>query len=89
MLVCSIIIVGVLGKFAAGYAPFWFRGDKALVRAGMIPRGEAGLIFAAVTVVVMVTTFIAPPLLKALSSQAPGTRPSADREGIEDRTTEA
>jgi Kef-type K+ transport system membrane component KefB len=104
MLAGLLTIVGVLGKFAAGYAPFWFRGNKALIGAGMIPRGEVGLIFAqmgraggllddglyaAVTVVVMVTTFIAPPLLKALSSQAPGTRPAVEHEGIEDLATEA
>jgi Kef-type K+ transport system membrane component KefB len=74
--------VAVLGKFAAGYAPFWIRGQKSLIGAGMVPRGEVGLIFAqmglssgvfdpsmfaVVTLVVMATTFIAPPLLKHLS----------------------
>ena len=24
----KLIVVAVLGKFAAGYAPFWFRGKK-------------------------------------------------------------
>ena len=42
----ALIAVAVIGKFAAGYAPFWFRGRKAIIGAGMIPRGEAGLIFA-------------------------------------------
>ena len=41
-----LIVVAVLGKFAAGYAPFWFRGRKAVIGVGMIPRGEVGLIFA-------------------------------------------
>ena len=41
-----LIVVAVLGKFAAGYAPFWFRGKKAVIGVGMIPRGEVGLIFA-------------------------------------------
>jgi Kef-type K+ transport system membrane component KefB len=77
----SLIVVAVLGKFAAGYAPFWFRGKKAVIGVGMIPRGEVGLIFAqtglasgifkqdlfsAVTLMVMVTTFLAPPLLRVL-----------------------
>jgi len=77
----SLIVVAVLGKFAAGYAPFWFRGKKAVIGVGMIPRGEVGLIFAqtgltsgvfqsdlfsAVTLMVMVTTFLAPPLLRML-----------------------
>ena len=76
-----LIVVAVLGKFAAGYAPFWFRGKKAVIGVGMIPRGEVGLIFAqmglayqvfdkalfsAVTLMVMVTTFLAPPLLRVL-----------------------
>ena len=76
-----LIVVAVLGKFAAGYAPFWFRGKKAVIGVGMMPRGEVGLIFAqmglttkvfdaglfsAVTLMVMVTTFLAPPLLKIL-----------------------
>jgi Kef-type K+ transport system membrane component KefB len=80
--------VAVATKFAAGYAPVWFRGRKAVVGVGMIPRGEVGLIFAqmglaagvfdagqfsAVTAVVMATTFLAPPLLKALL----GPRPAA------------
>ena len=41
-----LIVVAVLGKFAAGYVPFWFRGKKAVIGVGMIPRGEVGLIFA-------------------------------------------
>ena len=76
-----LIVVAVLGKFVAGYAPFWFRGKKAVIGVGMIPRGEVGLIFAqmglmthvfdealfsAVALMVMVTTFLAPPLLRIL-----------------------
>ncbi len=77
----ALIVVAVLGKLAAGYAPFWFRGRKSVVGVGMVPRGEVGLIFAqmgrqtkvfdpamfsAVTLMVMVTTFLAPPLLRVL-----------------------
>jgi Kef-type K+ transport system membrane component KefB len=55
-----------------------------VIGVGMIPRGEVGLIFAqmgisagvfdagifsAVTLIVMVTTFMAPPLLKHLLSR--------------------
>src|SRR5439155_4791923 len=43
-----LIIVAVVGKFAAGYAPFWFRGKKNVVGVAMIPRGEVGLIFSQV-----------------------------------------
>jgi Kef-type K+ transport system membrane component KefB len=76
-----LIVVAVLGKLAAGYAPWWFRGKKSVIGVGMVPRGEVGLIFAqkgldtkvfdpamfsAVTLMVMVTTFLAPPLLRML-----------------------
>ena len=74
----ALIVVGVIGKFAAGYAPFWFKGRKSLIGIAMIPRGEVGLIFAqmglttgaltsdlysAVAMMVLATTFITPPLL--------------------------
>jgi Kef-type K+ transport system membrane component KefB len=98
-----LTVAAVAGKFAAGYAPFWFQGRKSLIGAGMIPRGEVGLIFAqmgkdggvldpglfaAVTVVVMVTTFLAPPLLKWLAPAVPGTPVLPAHEGIEDLATE-
>ena len=41
-----LIIAAVIGKFFAGYAPFWFPGNKKVIGVGMIPRGEVGLIFA-------------------------------------------
>jgi Kef-type K+ transport system membrane component KefB len=76
-----LIVVAILGKFLAGYAPVWFRGRKVVVGVGMVPRGEVGLIFAqmglssrvfdealysAATLMVMVTTFLTPPLLRLL-----------------------
>ena len=78
-LVLTVLAVG--GKIAAGWAAPWERMRRIVVGVGMVPRGEVGLIFAdigrrsgvlssevfgAVLVVVMVTTFIAPPALKAL-----------------------
>ena len=74
----ALIVVGVLGKVAAGFAPFWFSGRNLLVGVAMVPRGEVGLIFAqmglasgaigadifgALMLMVLVTTFITPPLL--------------------------
>ncbi len=76
-----LILVGVAGKLAAGFAPFWFRGNKLVIGVGMVPRGEVGLIFAqaglaagvfdaglfgAVTMMVIVTTLFAPAVLKHL-----------------------
>jgi Kef-type K+ transport system membrane component KefB len=92
------IVVAILSKFAAGYAPVWFKGRKSVIGAGMIPRGEVGLIFAqmglangvfdsgqysAVMLRVMATTFLAPPLLRWLLS--PGaTVAAADVDGVAD-----
>jgi Kef-type K+ transport system membrane component KefB len=76
----ALIGAGVIGKVAAGYAPFWMGGRKLLIGLAMIPRGEVGLIFAqmglasgaltgslfsAVAVMVLVTTLVTPPLLVA------------------------
>lgn len=74
----ALIVVGIVGKFLAGYAPYWMRGRKSMIGIAMIPRGEVGLIFArmglatgaltshlysAIAMMVLVTTFITPPLL--------------------------
>ena len=72
--------VGFAGKFAAGFCA-WGNVRRSFIGAGMVPRGEVGLIFASVglsagaltepvfvsvLVAVFLTTFVAPPLLKAL-----------------------
>ena len=79
----ALIVVGVLGKVAAGFAPWWFSGRKLLVGVAMVPRGEVGLIFAqmglasgaigpeifgALMLMVLATTFITPPLLGKLAA---------------------
>jgi len=83
----ALCVVAILGKLAAGFAPWWYRGRKLLIGVAMVPRGEVGLIFAqmgaatgvldeglfsAVILMVMVTTFIAPPWLAALGRGAKG-----------------
>lgn len=98
-----LIVAAVAGKFVAGYAPFWFPGNKKVIGVGMIPRGEVGLIFAqmglasgvfdlglfsAVTLMVMVTTFMAPPLLKFLFPPLHSAKTSTKPEGIEELVTE-
>ena len=90
----------MLGKFVAGYAPFWFHGNKMVIGVGMIPRGEVGLIFAqmglasgifdagqfsAVALMVMVTTFVAPPLLRMLLP--PIASPLSPSDGAQDLVT--
>jgi Kef-type K+ transport system membrane component KefB len=81
----ALILLAVIGKVAAGWAAPWIGFRRIVVGVGMVPRGEVGLIFAdigrrsgvlgdevfsAVLLMVMVTTFIAPPALKALFSPA-------------------
>jgi Kef-type K+ transport system membrane component KefB/predicted amino acid-binding ACT domain protein len=81
-----ISVVAVISKIAAASGAIGSRGDKWTIGFGMLPRGEVGLIFASiglsvgalseelygsVLVVVLVTTLIAPPLLRwRLGTQA-------------------
>jgi Kef-type K+ transport system membrane component KefB/predicted amino acid-binding ACT domain protein len=78
--------VAIVSKIAAASGAIGSRGDKLTIGFGMLPRGEVGLIFASiglsvgalseelygsVLVVVLVTTLIAPPLLRwRLGTQA-------------------
>jgi Kef-type K+ transport system membrane component KefB len=70
----------------------------------MIPRDEVGLVFAqmglsagvfdagifsAVTLMVMATTFIVPPLLEHLLSHAPGAKRPPQLPGTQELVTEA
>ena len=99
-----LILTGVAGKLAAGYAPFWCRGNKTVIGVGMIPRGEVGLIFAqaglssqvfdaglfgSVTMMVFVTTLVAPPILKRLLGPAPSLETEVEAEAIDDLVNEA
>ncbi len=80
LLALLLTVVGFLGKMAAGWGA-WGGVRRAFIGAGMVPRGEVGLIFAsigratgsltervfvALVLTVFATTFLAPPLLKAL-----------------------
>src|SRR5690606_18970759 len=95
-----LLVVGVAGKFVAGHAPWWFKGDKHLVGVAMIPRGEVGLIFAQMGLVsgaltsaqfsglmlmVFATTFMTPPLLGLIAKRrAADAEDAADQAGIDD-----
>jgi Kef-type K+ transport system membrane component KefB len=91
----ALIAVAVAGKVIAGFAPWWFSGRKLLVGVAMVPRGEVGLIFAqmgvaagvlgggefgAVIAMVVVTTFLTPPLLGAIAGPPPDGRGDGDSE---------
>ncbi|MEM9120806.1 MAG: cation:proton antiporter [Cyanobacteria bacterium P01_F01_bin.56] len=81
-----LIVVAIAGKVVTGWAVFGKLGvNRLAIGIGMVPRGEVGLVFAgigsasgvldkpleaAIIVMVILTTFLAPPLLPwALKSQ--------------------
>ena len=78
-LALALTAVGVIGKVVAGWAARESSLDRLLIGLGMIPRGEVGLIFAsigratgvldgdlyaAIILVVLLTTIATPPLLR-------------------------
>lgn len=86
--VVVLTAVAIVSKLASGLAVYQRRVRRWPVGVGMMPRGEVGLIFAgvglaagvigeslysALVVVVMLTTFAAPPWLKAIY-RGPGDR---------------
>ncbi|HEY4402711.1 MAG TPA: cation:proton antiporter [Acidimicrobiia bacterium] len=75
----ALFAVAVVGKLVAAVGVAGSPGDKRLIGMGMIPRGEVGLIFAtiglqehvldqeqyaALLLVVLASTLVAPPLLR-------------------------
>jgi Kef-type K+ transport system membrane component KefB len=89
----GLTLAAILGKQVCGFGVLERRLDRLTVGAGMVPRGEVGLIFAgigkslkviddatfsALAIMVIVTTLIAPPLLKwtlARSERASNPKP--------------
>lgn len=78
-LASGLIIAAIIGKLVSGLGASR-KQDRLLIGIGMLPRGEVGLVFAsigrtlgvisddlfsAIVLMVIITTFIAPPLLKA------------------------
>ncbi|BAZ36978.1 Na+/H+ antiporter [Calothrix sp. NIES-4101] len=75
-----LIAIAIIGKFVTGWAVFGQPEiNRVAIGVGMIPRGEVGLVFAgigsasgvldkplqaAIIMMVILTTFIAPPLLR-------------------------
>ena len=75
-----LIVIAIIGKVITGFTLFNnSEVNKLAIGVGMIPRGEVGLVFAgvgsasgalsesteaAIIVMVIVTTFVAPPLLR-------------------------
>jgi Kef-type K+ transport system membrane component KefB len=75
-----LVVVAFVGKVVTGFVVFGQPGiNRLAVGIGMVPRGEVGLVFAgvgaasgvlsesldaAIIVMVILTTFLAPPLLR-------------------------
>jgi Kef-type K+ transport system membrane component KefB len=81
-----LLAAGAIGKIIAAYVPVWFKGNKALIGTAMLPRGEVELIvaqtglaigaldaslFGAITLMVLLTTLIAPPLIQGVAKRDP------------------
>ena len=81
-----LLVVAIFGKVVTGLSVFGMPGiNRLAIGVGMIPRGEVGLVFAAVgsesgvlskpleaavIVMVILTTFLAPPLLRVVFARA-------------------
>jgi Kef-type K+ transport system membrane component KefB len=89
LLALLLSVVGSLGKIAAGWGA-WGNVRRLFVGAGMVPRGEVGLVFAsigratgalpervfvALVLTVFVTTFLAPPLIERLRPRESAASP--------------
>lgn len=77
-LAAGLLVAAIIGKLLSGLGANP-KDDRLLIGIGMLPRGEVGLVFAsigrtlgvisddlftAIVLMIMITTFIAPPLLK-------------------------
>ena len=83
-----LIVVAILGKVITGFTVFGQDNlNKIAIGVGMIPRGEVGLVFAgvgaasgalseateaAIIMMVILTTFVAPPLLRVVFKEPAG-----------------
>ena len=78
VLAAGLLVAAIIGKLLSGYGAFGVKNHLA-IGIGMMPRGEVGLIFAAigkslgvlddalfsaVVLMVVVTTLLAPPMFK-------------------------
>ena len=88
-----LIVVAIIGKVIAGFGVFGQGDlNKLAIGVGMIPRGEVGLVFAgvgassgalsestdaAIIMMVILTTFVAPPLLRLVFQEPNSSLASA------------
>jgi len=93
-----LILVAIIGKVVTGWSIFGQAGiNRLAVGVGMIPRGEVGLVFAgigaasgtldkplqaAIVIMVILTTFLAPPLLRLAFKQSPKEKESLEEANL-------
>ncbi|WP_026733771.1 cation:proton antiporter [Fischerella sp. PCC 9605] len=82
-----LVVVAIIGKVVTGWSVFGQPGiNRLAIGVGMIPRGEVGLVFlgigaasgaidkplqAAIIIMVILTTFLAPPFLRVAFNKQP------------------
>ncbi len=96
----GLTVIGIIGKVLAGFAVMRRGLSRVVIGVGMVPRGEVGLIFAqvglttqilsdglysAVALMVMITTFVTPPILRRVLE----ARPSDNLHGQSDYVMDA
>jgi len=84
VLILVLTVIAIAGKLAAGLGAVGTKANKWAVGVGMVPRGEVGLIFATfglssglidnqlyavLVMVIILTTFITPPILKPIMAK--------------------
>lgn len=88
-----LVLVAIVGKLITGWAVFGQPGiNRFAIGVGMIPRGEVGLVFAgigsasgildkplevSIIIMVILTTFLAPPFLRVAFGSSPDSSPEA------------
>jgi Kef-type K+ transport system membrane component KefB len=86
-----LVLIAIFGKAVTGFGVFGQPGiNRLAIGVGMIPRGEVGLVFAgigsesgvlsesleaAIIVMVIVTTFLSPPLLRQVFQKPKAIEP--------------
>lgn len=103
VLAIFLIIVAIIGKVVTGLTVFGQPGiNRLAIGVGMIPRGEVGLVFAgvgaasgalsaatkaAIIMMVILTTFIAPPLLRFVFQEPELDTALSEKTALESATT--
>ncbi|KZL50306.1 MULTISPECIES: cation:proton antiporter [Cyanophyceae] len=93
-----LLVIAIIGKIVTGWSVFGqAKINRLAVGAGMIPRGEVGLVFAgigaasgtldkplqaAIIIMVILTTFLAPPLLRFAFKQSPEEKESLEKANL-------